>query len=97
MAGVLEFQEDVASHMRNPQTEVSQGKGAIAQNLDPLLILKGQTGGLMLEGLTGGGLMLKDQSRGGLMLKGSTLKAKAWLMHMDKCLPRSLPKPQALV
>ncbi|RXN14515.1 hypothetical protein ROHU_009058 [Labeo rohita] len=81
MAGVLEFQEDVAPHMRRPQTEGSQGK------VISVLILKGQTGGLMLEGQTGGGLMLK----------GSTLKAKAWLMHMDKCLQRSLPKPQAPV
>ncbi len=31
MAGVLKYQEDVAQHMRRPQTEVSQEKGAIAQ------------------------------------------------------------------
>ncbi|KAF4097847.1 hypothetical protein G5714_021855 [Onychostoma macrolepis] len=83
MAGVLKYQEDVPQHLRRPQTEVSQGKGAIAQDQVSLLMLEGQTGGgfilksqteggLMLKGQTGGGLMLKSQTAGGLMLKGQT-------------------------
>ncbi|CAM4569217.1 unnamed protein product [Leuciscus chuanchicus] len=71
MAGFLECQNDVAQHMRRPQTEGSQKKGAIAQDQDSLLMLQRQVEGvLMLQGQGGGVLMLQGQGGGVLMLQG---------------------------
>ncbi|KAK9979879.1 hypothetical protein ABG768_013287 [Culter alburnus] len=71
MAGFLECQNDVAQHMRRPQTEGSQKKEAISQDQDSLLMFQGQAGGvLMFQGQAGGVLMFQDQGGGGLMFQG---------------------------